>query len=104
MGADKKTRERKNVLWSECQDACSKFSKMMFVNTDNVTSKQICVMRRAMRDINATMVCGKNTMMKKAINQLNTKPSERNAPYTGEESEDAAWTHQPHLDLVCSQL
>jgi len=104
MGADKKTRERKNVLWAECQDACSKFSKMMFVNTDNVTSKQICVMRRAMRAINATMVCGKNTMMKKAIMQLNTQPSLRNSPYTGEESEDAAWTHQPHLDLVCEQL
>merc|ERR1740115_111754 len=50
------------------------------------------------------MVCGKNTMMKKAIMQLNTQPSLRNSPYTGEESEDAAWTHQPHLDLVCEQL
>lgn len=67
MGATKKTKARKDELWFECQDACSTYSKMMFVNTDNVTSKQICVMRKAMRAIDALMICGKNTMMKKAI-------------------------------------
>jgi len=102
MGATKKTKARKDQLWEECQDACSTYSKMMFVNTDNVTSKQICVMRKSMRAINALMICGKNTMMKKAITQLNTKPTDRDAPHTGESND--GWVHQPHLDKVVSQL
>ena len=102
MGADKKTKARKDQLWVECQDACSTYSKMMFVNTDNVTSKQICIMRRSMRAIGAKLVCGKNTMMKKAIAQLNTAPTQRDAPYT--EESDGDWVRQDHLEKVMSQL
>jgi len=71
MGATKKTRARKGELWDNLQDACQKYQKALFVNTDNVTSLQIAVMRKAMRGIGALMICGKNTMMKKAINDLN---------------------------------
>jgi large subunit ribosomal protein LP0 len=102
MGADKKTKARKDQLWEECQDACSTYSKMMFVNTDNVTSKQICIMRRSMRAVGAKLICGKNTMMKKAIAQLNTAPTARDAPYTEESNGD--WAHMPHLDKVMTQL
>jgi large subunit ribosomal protein LP0 len=102
MGAEKKTKARKDQLWEECQDACSTYNKMMFVNTDNVTSKQICVMRREMRAIGAKLVCGKNTMMKKAIGQLNTAPTARDAPYT--EETDGDWKYQNHLDKVIAQL
>merc|ERR1711990_1411333 len=102
MGAEKKTKARKDQLWDECQEACSSYSKAMFVNTDNVTSKQICIMRRAMRAIGAKLVCGKNTMMKKAISQLNTAPTKRDEPYTQET--DGDWVRQDHLDKVISQL
>jgi len=102
MGADKKTKARKDELWVECQDACATYNKMMFVNTDNVTSKQICVMRREMRNIGAKLVCGKNTMMKKAITQLNTAPTARDAPYT--EESDGDWKYLNHLDKVITQL
>jgi len=102
MGAEKKTKARKAELWGEVQAACGAYKNIMFVNTDNVTSKQICVMRRAMRAIGAKMVCGKNTMMKKSIAQLNTKPTERDAPYT--EESDGDWAHQPHLDNVIREL
>jgi large subunit ribosomal protein LP0 len=40
------------------------------VNVDNVTSKQICIMRKELRAIGAQMVMGKNTLMKSAINEL----------------------------------
>lgn len=73
MGATKKTRARKTELWTNIQDACQKYQKALFVNTDNVTSLQIAVMRKAMRAIGALMVCGKNTFMKKAINALNER-------------------------------
>ena len=63
--------KRKEQLWGELQHACDTFEKALFVNTDNVTSKQICVMRKSMRDIGAVMICGKNTMMKAAINNMN---------------------------------
>jgi len=46
MGATKKTKARKGELWAELQNACETYKKCLFVNTDNVTSKQICLMRK----------------------------------------------------------
>lgn len=51
---------RKDKVWSNIQTCSDKFSKCIFVNVDNVTSKQICVMRKALRAIDAVMVMGKN--------------------------------------------
>jgi len=102
MGATKKTKARKDQLWEECQEACSSYSKCMFVNTDNVTSKQICIMRREMRNLGAKLVCGKNTMMKKAIAQLNTAPTKRAEPYTAES--DGDWKFQDQFVKIDSQL
>lgn len=51
---------RKDKVWGNVQSCCNKFTKCVFVNVDNVTSKQICVMRKALREIDAQMVMGKN--------------------------------------------
>jgi len=53
-------RARKEKHWNELQEACIKFNKALFVDVDNVTSKQICVMRRELRAIDAKMLMGKN--------------------------------------------
>lgn len=51
---------RKDKVWEKTQECCAKFQKCLFVNVDNVTSKQICVMRKQFRAIDAVMVMGKN--------------------------------------------
>jgi len=51
---------RKEKVWEQIQTCCLKYSKCMFVNCDNVTSKQICIMRKSLREIGAVMVMGKN--------------------------------------------
>ena len=51
---------RKDKVWNNVQKCCNTFNKCIFVNVDNVTSKQICVMRRELRAIGAKMVMGKN--------------------------------------------
>lgn len=51
---------RKDKVWNTIQESLQKYSKVMFVNVDNVTSKQICIMRKALRAIDANMVMGKN--------------------------------------------
>jgi len=74
MGATKKSKGRKKELWGQLQAACATYDKALFVNTDNVTSKQISVLRKEMRRIGALMICGKNTMMKASINALMREP------------------------------
>lgn len=101
MGAKKKTKARKEELWGELQAACCNYEKALFVNTDNVTSKQICIMRREMRNIDALMICGKNTMMKASITELNRAPEEGDEDY---EERKAAYVHRPHLEKIMSQL
>jgi|DEB19_MinimDraft_2_1074335.scaffolds.fasta_scaffold17686_1 ribosomal protein L10 len=56
----KKNRQAKVAQWNAIQDACAKYNKIMFVDVDNVTSAQICVLRRALRPIGAQIVMGKN--------------------------------------------
>lgn len=51
---------RKDKVWNTIQESLQKYTKVMFVNVDNVTSKQICIMRKALRAIDANMVMGKN--------------------------------------------
>lgn len=51
---------RKDKVWENTQTCCQKYEKCMFVNVDNVTSKQICIMRKMFREIGAVMVMGKN--------------------------------------------
>lgn len=51
---------RKEKVWEQTQTCIQKYSKCMFVNVDNVTSKQICIMRKSFREIGAVMVMGKN--------------------------------------------
>ena len=55
------------------QLACQKYEKALFVNTDNVKSNQITIMRKEMRALGAHMVCGKNSMMIKALSSLKEK-------------------------------
>lgn len=52
-----------------------------------------------MREIDAVMICGKNTMMKASITALNTAPSEEDEDY--EERKDT-WEARPHLDKIVS--
>lgn len=101
MGATKKTKARKNVLWAELVDAVCKYEKCLFVSTDNVTSKQISLMRRSFREKNAVLICGKNTMMRAALTELSTKPVEGDDDY---ENKIANWVERPHLEKIIGQL
>jgi len=96
---DKRT--RKSQQWSNLQEACLTYSKCLFVNVDNVTSKQICVMRKALRAINAKMIMGKNTLMKAAIAELIEEPEEGCENY---EELKAKWEPRPHLEIIREQL
>lgn len=54
-----------------------------------------------MRKMNAVLICGKNTMMKAAITELNTEPEEGEEDY---EARKAAFVHRPHLDKIVGML
>jgi ribosomal protein L10 len=58
--AIKKSRGQKIAQWEGLQEACKKYNKCLFVDVDNVTSKQICIMRRQLREMDSLMFMGKN--------------------------------------------
>ena len=96
-------KQAKAARWSEFQEACIGYSKCMFVEVDNVTSKQISVMRKQLREIGAKMIMGKNTHMKAAIADLIREPDQKT---DGDEYEarKAAYVPRPHLNTVAAQL
>ena len=53
-------REKKERRWEALQQACCDYSKCLFVEVDNVTSKQISIMRKELRKLDAKMIMGKN--------------------------------------------
>merc|ERR1740116_235189 len=91
----------KSARWEEFQDACCKYTKCLFVDVDNVTSKQICIMRKQLRAIGAKMIMGKNTHLKAAIADLNNEPSPNMEDY---EERKASYKYRPHLNIIKDQL
>lgn len=94
-------KEMKAARWSEFQEACVNYTKIMFVDVDNVTSKQICVMRKQLRDIKAKMIMGKNTHFKAALDDILMEPDPKKDDY---EERKAKWKPRPHLRIVREQL
>ena len=97
-------KEMKSARWGEFQEACLKYNKVMFVEVDNVTSKQICVMRKMLRDINAKMIMGKNTHFKAAIADITTEPDQRKDDYEERMARFGGWKARPHLNVIRDQL
>lgn len=94
-------KEKKARRWAALQDACCKFNKCLFVDADNVTSKQISIIRKTIRPMDACMIMGKNTLMRKALLDLIVKPEEGDADYA-EKMEN--WVDRPHLNMIRDQL
>lgn len=94
-------KEMKAARWSEFQEACLTYTKVLFVEVDNVTSKQICVMRKMLRDLKAKMIMGKNTHFKAALDDILQEPDPRKDDY---EERKAKWKPRPHLKIVREQL
>ena len=90
-------KEKKIRRWNDLQDAVCSYSKILFVDTDNVTSKQICELRKSLRGIDAKMVMGKNTLMRKSLLQLQTKPEPTDFDYA-ERME--YWADRPHISII----
>jgi ribosomal protein L10 len=56
----KKSKVAKGEQWERLQDLCCRYSKVLFIDVDNVTSKQIAIIRRDLRAIDAHVFMGKN--------------------------------------------
>lgn len=54
-------------------------------------------MRKAFRGIGAVLICGKNTHMRAAINELNTPPAEDDEEYTRKMKD---YKPRPHLEKL----
>ena len=53
-------RAGKEAQWRRIQQVVFKYKNVLFIDADNVSSKQICQLRAKLRAINAEMVMGKN--------------------------------------------
>merc|ERR1712151_773318 len=96
------TKKQKKVRrWNDLQEAVIKYKKCLFVDVDNVTSKQISVMRKAMRELDAKMIMGKTTLMRASLLQLATKPEEEDDDYA-ERME--RWAERPQIPIIRDQL
>ena len=62
MAVKKKSEKRikKEAYWYRLQDAAKKYKNVLFVDVDNVSSKQISKIRQKLREIDAYMIMGKN--------------------------------------------
>ncbi len=64
MGEKKKSEKRikKEKYWKKLFDITDKYKKAILVDCDNVSSKQINMIRHKLRPINAVMIMGKNVL------------------------------------------
>jgi len=93
--AQKKTRQQKEENWTKLQELAVEYKKVLFVDVDNVSSLQLTKIRVALRKLNASMLMGKNTLMKASLNQFLTKPVEGDADY---ETRKDTFQERPDLE------
>ena len=62
MAVKKKSEKRlkKEAYWKRLQVAAQQYKNALFVNADNVSSKQVSDIRSQLREIGAYMIMGKN--------------------------------------------
>lgn len=62
MAVKKKSEKRlkKEDYWGRLQMVVGKYKNVLFINSDNVSSKQILKLRSRLREIDAYMIMGKN--------------------------------------------
>lgn len=62
MAVKKKSAQRikKEAYWHRLIDVAGKYKNALFVDSDNVSSKQISNLRKRLREIDAYMIMGKN--------------------------------------------
>merc|ERR1712178_416825 len=103
MAVKKKSEKRlkKEDYWVRLQDVAGKYKNVMFVDANNVSSKQIANIRRELRKINAYMIMGKNTLMKASLKHMNTKPDPEDSDY--EERKDS-WKFNENVEKILGQL
>lgn len=68
VGEKSEKRIKKEAYWTRLQHVVSEYRNVCFVEVDNVSSKQICMIRAKLRAIGAYMIMGKNTLMKASLN------------------------------------
>ena len=72
MAVKKKSEKRikKEAYWQRLQDVATKYNNVLFVDANNVSSKQIANIRRELRKINAYMIMGKNVSIHSVLTQI----------------------------------
>jgi len=101
MAVKKKSEKRikKENYWNRLQGYLVKYKKALFVDCDNVSSKQICKIRKNLRDVGAIMIHGKNTLMKASISHLQSEPHPDDEDY---EERKETWVKRDELSLISS--
>jgi large subunit ribosomal protein LP0 len=103
MPAAKKSEKRikKEALWRRLQSLAFKYKNALFVDADNVSSKQISMLRQKLRAIDAQMIMGKNTLMKASLKASMKKPDPEDSDY--EERKDE-WFENDNIPKIMDQL
>ncbi len=94
-------RIKKENYWQRLWGYCDDYQTALLVDVDNVSSKQIIKLRQKLRAINAHFVCGKNTLMKAALNYKMGEPTEGQEDY---ETRKDSWKPMPELEKLVNAL
>jgi len=84
-------RDRKFAYWQKLWDLCDNYEKIILVNADNVGSKQIQDVRAQLRG-RATILFGKNTLIRSGLLHRMTKPKPDDEDYADRKD---TWTEAP---------
>jgi len=94
-------RIKKEAYWTRLQVTAAKYKNVMFVDANNVSSKQIGAIRFHLRAIGAVMIMGKNTLMKASLTAANTAPEEGDEDYAARKD---TWVQNKNIPLILKQL
>ena len=69
-------KQKKEFYWEKLKDLVLRFKNVVFVTTDNISSKQISKIRKDLRNVNAHMIMGKNTLIHACLAEMKNPDSQ----------------------------
>jgi large subunit ribosomal protein LP0 len=102
MGVKKsEKRIKKEGYWKKLWGITDRYKKAVLVDCDNVSSKQINAIRIKLRDVDAVMIMGKNTLMKAALKYKMKEPEQDDEDF---EERKGNWKPSPELEKIVALL
>jgi len=94
-------KDKKDRFFEKIYDILGQYKKALLVNVKNISADQIHLTRKGLRDLDAIVLMGKNTLIRKVIEARMREPVETDRNFAEKKKN---WTNIDHWEPLLKNL